>query len=122
MIDVLVMLFTKDPNLVCELLILILMNLFSHVPADSVLTIWTGGFCCPDEKVSLLACVVKGGYHSVSQYQWYQDEISLSDEHYPIMYASQCGVYRCDVRVQNTDMKPFTFTVQGAVVVTCILC
>ena len=52
----------------------------------------------------------------MSQYQWYQDDISLSDEHYPIMYASQCGVYRCDVHVQNTDMKQFTFTVQGAVV------
>ena len=90
------------------------LNSFVYLFADSVLSVWTGGYCCREEKVAILACVVEGGYHSLSQYQWYKDGRSLSDEHYPIMYANQCGTYRCDVLVQDSDAKQFTFTVEGA--------
>ena len=50
MINVLVMLFIKDPNLVmqCGLLVKVC-EFFIHViimyiPTDSVLTVWTGGY------------------------------------------------------------------------------
>ena len=89
--------YTRSHNLV-----LISVNFLWHliivtyiVHADSVCSVWTGGYCCPGEEVSLLACVVKHGYHSVLKYQWYKGEASLDGECYPLLYATMCGVYRC---------------------------
>lgn len=75
-----------------------------------MLSVWTEGYCCHEEK---FACVIEGGYHSPSQYQWYKDGRSLSDEHHPIIYANQCGTYRYDVLVQDSGAKQFTFAVEG---------
>ena len=30
--------------------------------------VWTGGYCCPNKTVAILACVITGGY------QWYKDD------------------------------------------------
>ena len=84
------------------------------VHADSVCSVWTGGYCCPGEEVSVLACVVKHGYHSVSKYQWYKGEASLDGECYPLLYATMCGVYRCNVCVNEGEFtEDFSFTVTG---------
>ena len=64
--------------------------------------------------MSVLVCVVKGGYHSVSQYQWYCDDRSLSSECYPVLYTSQCGMYMCQIHVYgSSDPKEFKFTIEG---------
>lgn len=117
MTDVLAMLCTRNQGLVCVLMVYIMNNMQDNpiILADSVLSVWTGGFCCPEEKVAILACVVTGGYHPVARYQWYKDDQSLSIEYHPIMYAVQCGMYRCDINVQDADTKQFSFTVQGIV-------
>ena len=60
--------------------------------------------------------MVKGGYHSLSHYQWYLNNTRLCDEYYPIIYANQCGVYKCEVRVKDTSTKEFAFTVKGELV------
>ena len=65
--------------------------------------------------MALLSCVVKGGYHSVSVYQWYRDDHPLNGECHPILYASQCGVYRCDISVRDGGKRNFLFTIQGII-------
>ena len=76
---------------------------------------WTGGYSCPGEKVALLACVPKAGYHSICQYQWLRDDYSLDDECHPILYATQCGSYKCEVRCQDRvpEVEEFKFSIQG---------
>lgn len=74
---------------------------------------WTGGFSCPGENVALLACVAKAGYHSNCQYQWFRNNCSLDDECHPILYASECGSYKCVVQCQDREPMEFKFSIQG---------
>ena len=86
---------------------------------DSVFDVWTGGYCCPGEKVTVLVCIVKGGYHSISQYQWYCNQCSLSNECNPILYTTQCGIYKCQVVVCDSNTKVLEFIIEGSATNHC---
>ena len=65
-----------------------------YIPVGAVFNVWTGGYCCPGEKVAVLACVSIGGYHSEAKYQWHRDGVMLDSECQPILYTSQSGMFK----------------------------
>ena len=81
---------------------------------DSIFNVWMGGYSCSNERVALLVCLVRSGYHSVSKYQWYKDSHSLVGECHPILYVVQDGMYKCQVYFVE-DSKEYTFTIKGII-------
>lgn len=79
---------------------------------DDVFDVWTGGYSCPGERVAMMACISKAGYHSVSVYQWYKDENILQHETYPVVYVQACGVYKCVEKFEDAK-KTCVFKIEG---------
>ena len=55
----------------------------------------------------------RDGFHSVSNYHWFKGEKSMEDECHPILYAVECGAYKCRVNVKDGETADFCFTIQG---------
>lgn len=66
--------------------------------------IWVGSFASPADEVAVLACVAINGNHSLVAYQWARDGSSLSDEVYPVMYATLPGTYSCTVTGEQSGI------------------
>lgn len=83
------------------------LNIDFHLMSDYIVTCMQTVFvvCGLEaiaEEVSLLACVVKHGYHSVSKYQWYKGEISLNATLLYMLLCVECiGATYVLVRVNS---------------------
>jgi hypothetical protein len=91
---------------------------FADAISDCLFGVWRGGFSLPREKVAVLVCFAKDGYHSLSKYQWHLNDEILMNEAHPVLYASCCGVFKCAVEVKGAGgMKDhfveYLFTIQG---------
>ena len=80
----------------------------------SVFDVWMGGYSCAGEQVALLACLAKNGYHSITTYQWYQNNEIKEKECYPIIYAAEVGTYKCQLQFQD-NVKEYIFDVAGMI-------
>lgn len=72
---------------------------------------WTG--CCigTEERIGILAVVVKGGYHCIAKYQWQYNDIDMKQEIYPVLYAAKTGSYSCMVTLYSGTFT-FNFRIQ----------
>ncbi len=56
--------------------------------------------------MAVMACVAQAGYHSISNYQWYEGENILQSETHPILYVQACGAYyKCVVDVKDKGVS-----------------
>lgn len=68
-----------------------------------------------------MACIAEAGFHSVAQYQWYQEDFLLQNETHPIIYVGERGTYKCVVKVGDRGTKEHSFTVEGIIFLAIIL-
>ena len=83
-----------------------------YIHIGSQFAVWTGGYCCPGENVSVLVCVVTSGYHTKSSYQWYLDGQALLGDDAPVLYSELHGVFKCEIRFVS-ETKDYSFIVKG---------
>ena len=59
--------------------------------------------------MAVLVCLAQEGNHSVSKYQWYFNDQVLDDECNPIVYITQCGLYKCQIVYTVCNNRVFNF-------------
>ena len=57
----------------------------------------------------MLAYVALNGSHCLSKYQWYQDESIIQDEVFPVIYVTQCGIYKCKLSFFDIHVHELEF-------------
>ena len=73
---------------------------------------WTGIEVSQQDYVALLMCIAVDGYHTVCSYQWCKSGYNLTDEVYPLLYATSVGEYECSVTTKTEVMRQ-CFEVKG---------
>ena len=76
---------------------------FSLLLLGCVFEIWCGSYASQTDDRACLACFAVQGYHSKSTYTWLLND-QLLTETTPLLYTSQEGIYRCEVKADGEQL------------------
>ena len=85
--------------------------------ADDEYSCWCAGNV-NKRGVAILLCVALKGYHPLTTYQWFEDDILLNNPH-PLLYMGRTGKYKCLMQSGQKERMQ-EFCVFGMSLVHCI--
>lgn len=68
---------------------------------------------CIQSGVAILVCFTLNGYHSVTSYKWFRNDILIVTNPYPVLYTVESGKYKCIMESDKGIRKTHEFTVVG---------
>lgn len=76
--------------------------------------VWSGAYASPLDRVVVMVCVVTGGYHSLTTYQWKKDGENLESETFPVIYTQDRGKYTCQMTIaESGQVEEHSFRVES---------
>ena len=101
--------WARDTNFCLHAVLIIISYHWSQIRnlLGNTFNVWASGYAV--EGIGVLAYVALNGSHCLSKYQWYQDESIIQDEVFPVIYVTQCGIYKCKLSFFDIHVHELEF-------------